>query len=769
MGNRITKSISVLVSALLIFAQAVSVAGCSKNKGAVRKVSKDSVWYNASSTEIGNRFKGKKPEYYETEMCGVYKDGILIYTTGWFSSGSNLEAFDYYNFNGELVYSIDASEDLINRQIEQIIIGNDGIKIRFFNQLRPVDVKETQHFTASLNLEKGTIENIELAESVPDSASDDDWAMYEETYAAGDYVVVFYEKESNRGFKISRDGKSKDVDLAAISRSTDIFTIGGFITVSENEIIFVCYSTSVKFLSLNLKTGELKDKDEEYSWLNQLDYKSRIASFGGKTYITDQSGIKCINFETKQLDDVVSFNSCNINRAEMGRLKLVCVEGDRYVLAGDVYRKNSLVADDSEPESVPVIVVLEKADNNPNAGKIIITAAAAGETDLTYTVCEAIRLFNETNEKYFVQIDSKLRLDDYIDFSSTDDSDARMNLYYKGSSALGNQLAADIISGNGPDIILNAGDFMLIQSEDYLVDLNSFVKGKNGINEADYFGNVINAAKTNDKLLYMPLSFSVDGIATDKSNVRDGQVGFTFDEYVKFVDEVCNGINPLDQTQTEVLCDLFPYLSDTCINGKEADFDNASFRALCGYVKDNVIYKPDRFPDENDPALYDIYYNIGSHLRSEQYRASKMTLLGYPSTDGRGPAIKVEASIGISAFAPSAVVEGAWEFIKAFLSDDIQDLVAMNYNPISLNAFDSSAKTALESYNKAFPRFKQDESAVASYKNVLLSASVMDNLDPAIIVVLREEMPPYFIDQKSLDDILPIIKNRVTTILAERT
>ena len=93
----------------------------------------------------------------------------------------------------------------------------------------------------------------------------------------------------------------------------------------------------------------------------------------------------------------------------------------------------------------------------------------------------------------------------------------------------------------------------------------------------------------------------------------------------------------------------------------------------------------------------------------------------------------------------------------------------MNYNPVSVRAFDSSAKKALESYNKAFPRFKQDESAIASYKDVLLSASVMDNLDPAIIVVLREEMPPYFIDQKSLDDILPIIKNRVTTILAERT
>ena len=50
-----------------------------------------------------------------------------------------------------------------------------------------------------------------------------------------------------------------------------------------------------------------------------------------------------------------------------------------------------------------------------------------------------------------------------------------------------------------------------------------------------------------------------------------------------------------------------------------------------------------------------------------------------------------------------------------------------------------------------------------------MSGAVIDNTDPAVLIVIREEVPPYFVDQKSLDDILPIIKNRVTTILAERS
>ena len=50
-----------------------------------------------------------------------------------------------------------------------------------------------------------------------------------------------------------------------------------------------------------------------------------------------------------------------------------------------------------------------------------------------------------------------------------------------------------------------------------------------------------------------------------------------------------------------------------------------------------------------------------------------------------------------------------------------------------------------------------------------MSGSLIDNTDPAVLIVIREEVPPYFVDQKSLDDILPIVNNRVKTILSERS
>lgn len=759
--NGFKRTVSVLVSALLIFTQIASVTGCNgKAKGGVKRVAKDSPWFNTTITEL-DRFKGKNVEYCNTSICGIYKDGILIYLSGW-ANDSNIEIFDYYNFNGELIKSIDASKELFCKQIEDVIISDDGIKIKGFNQLRSINSKETEYFTARLDLETGTLGELEFLESIPDSENE---MRSETSFVIGDYSITHYEGISTESIIIRKDGQNKSIDLSAYV--TDLINLGGHFTVSDKEIVFVCYSANVKFLSVNLETGEVKDKDEEYSWLNLLDYKTRIASFDGKTYITDQSGIKRINFDTKELEEAVSFNFCNMNRASLGDLRLLSAEGDRYVLAGLIGSHNSLDLDSSDVY-IPTIVVLEKADKNPNAGKIIITAAAAGETDLSYTFCEAVRLFNNTNEKYIIQIDSKLRLDDFIDFSKTNDSDQRQVLYYSGASELGNQLAASIISGNGPDIILNADDFKLIQSEEYLLDLNSYVKGENGINEADYFSNVINAAKTDGKLFYMPLSFSVEGIATDKSKVREGQIGFTYDEYAKFVHEVCNGSDPMCCSQLDTLCELYTSVSDTCINGKEANFDNESFRALCRYVKDNVFYDPDKEYMENEGARYTSYSHISSMFPIGSYNESKNTLLGYPSTDGRGPMISVEHSIGISAFAPSSVADGVWEFIKFCMSEDIQNMIARNDNPMSLSAYDASAKIALENNNKSTIRVKSDESVIETYKKVLLSGSVIDNLDPAIIVVIREEMPPYFVDQKTLDDILPIINNRVKTIISER-
>lgn len=731
-------------------------------------------WFNAKTTMIDNLYKDKKLDGYEVEICGVYKDGFVIDSYGYSftSHDDDFENIDYYTFDGKLIKSVDISGLTYNRQIEDISVIDNGVRLVLRDSVRDASAPDFKRYEVDVDLSAGVAGDIEESVNVPGKYGLDSDLMYDGTWTIGDYTVSRYTRWNNSAFVINNNGKIKISDMSADPEFRDV-SVFNYIIASEKEILIVCLSNKVRFLSLNLETGEFTDKDEEYAWLNTVNYASRISSFGGKTFVTDQSGIKCINFETKELEDVVSFNSCNINRSIVSKCNLISVDNDRYVFAGMVNTYDSYTMFDSSDRDIPAIIVLEKADKNPNAGKMILTAATVGRVETPYPISEAIRVFNETNKKYYIRIESELNAADYFDFGNAETHDDSDDVHYNGASALSDQLATDLLSGNAPDIILNAGEFSLIHSEDYLVDLTGYINGKKGIKEADYFSNVMDAAKTGDKLFYMPVSFSVNGIQADKADVGDGKTGFTFEEYTKYLYGVCNGKDPMNETQLGALCTLYSYMSDTCINGKEINFDNESFRALCDYVKDNVN---DNSYDPNETGGYGCYYNFAEFLLVNGNNASEKTIMGYPSPDGRGPVISVDTSIGISAEASSAVADGAWEFIKYCLGDEVQEMVARHdENPVSIDAFDTAAEKVLENYNNnSFNYFTgtknepQDEAVIASYKSVLQSASVTDNIDPAILIVLREELPPYFLDQKSFDDVLKIIQDRVSTIIAER-
>ena len=764
------KALAFSLAAILLF------TSCSFAKTSEAGTIKSSdTWFNAKTTMIDNQYNNEKLDGYEVEICGVYKDGILLSTYGYSytSSENNFENLEYYDFNGKLINSIDISELTESRQIENIAACDNGVRLTLKDTVSDANNPELKSFEVSIDLSSGVIGDLEESSNTPGDYGLDSDFHYDGTWTIGDYSVSHYSTWNMRSaFVISNNGKIKTVDMSVDPEFKGV-EVENYIIVSEKEILLVCFSNKVRFLSLDLETGKFENKDEEYTWLNTVNFASRISSFGGKTYITDQSGIKCINFETKELEDVVSFNDCNINRSIISRFDLVSVEDDRYVLAGTVNNYDSLTLFSQKSDEIPEVIVLEKADKNPNAGKIVLTAATVGWVNTSYSISEAIREFNETNKKYYIQIESELNSADYFDYSNAESHDDSDDVHYNGTSAISAQLATDLLSGDAPDIILNAGDYSLIHSEDYLVDLTGYINGKKGIKEADYFTNVIDASKTGDKLFYMPVSFSVNGILADKADVRDGMTGFTFDEYAEFLYGPCNGKDPMNETQLGALCTLYSYMSDTCIDGKEVNFDNESFRALCDYVKENVN---DKSYDPNESNGNGSCYNFAEFLLTNGNNVSEKTVLGYPSPDGRGPVISVVTSIGISAEASSAVADGAWEFIKYCLSGEVQEMIARyDENPMSIDAFDTTAKKVLENYNSnninpfTYTKIEpQDEAVIAAYKNILLSASVTDIIDPAILIVLREELPPYFIDQKSFDDVLKIIQDRVSTIIAER-
>ena len=169
------------------------------------------------------------------------------------------------------------------------------------------------------------------------------------------------------------------------------------------------------------------------------------------------------------------------------------------------------------------------------------------------------------------------------------------------------------------------------------------------------------------------------------------------------------------------------------------------------------------------------YFNVTS---------SGKVLVGMPSYDGRGPAITVQNSVGISAqtIAPDACKE----FVSLLLGDQIQeyygaqDGVCVNraafatvgdkYIGIHNDEVDANLRRYSEAEARSYGMSVDyyDESFVTSFEQLVESLDCMYINDGSVNAILREEVPAYLEGQKTLEQIIPVLNDRIQTVINER-
>ena len=151
-----------------------------------------------------------------------------------------------------------------------------------------------------------------------------------------------------------------------------------------------------------------------------------------------------------------------------------------------------------------------------------------------------------------------------------------------------------------------------------------------------------------------------------------------------------------------------------------------------------------------------------------------VSLFGIPSSDGRGPRFIPTWSVAISAQAVD--IKGCSEFAKLLLSDDIQTKYAMDdYFVVNRESFRIAGDKAIEYFsnggsdrsgNNMGRHFTTDD--IVLVEQMILSCSKMKSEDSDISIILIEEMPPYFLGQKNLDEVIEIAQDRAQKVLDER-
>jgi hypothetical protein len=464
------------------------------------------------------------------------------------------------------------------------------------------------------------------------------------------------------------------------------------------------------------------------------------------------------NIETGEKTVVADLNYSSGNLFDLQCSSLVYCDEETFV-----FKKDSIYPSESMNWT---LFTLTKQKSNPHIGKQLLYVAP--NFNLGSLAAAAINRLNMTSQDTYAYVTMDYSRLTFNDYEKSDDSD--VNSYNK-DIALISKLGNDISNGTGPDILLDFARYSSLNNSDYLYDLMSVINDKSKFNRSDYFDNIFDAYEKSGKLFQLPVSACIGGIYASDTAVSDSRTGFTYPEYEDYVLSECEGFDPLeynlggrDRCFSLMVRSRYDDLFDS---ENHLITNNGVFSNICSYVRD-MNENPD-FDEANAERFVEfnrIHFDLSRRLLNENKQ-----LYGLPSEDGsNGPIVFAYESIGICS--KTSQFDQAFEFVKCILSYEVQ-IQNVVYNPVNREAFSYYAEDAI-SYAEAKIKkiygqsYEVDPAIIDEYIEYICSANTCYMCDDYVILIMNEELQPYYEHQKELDDVMPIIENRVNNMADEQ-
>ena len=472
----------------------------------------------------------------------------------------------------------------------------------------------------------------------------------------------------------------------------------------------------------NSITGTV-DIPEQYLHFKQL--------MNGMGFVSvENRKLLCWSFSEKHENKELDYNFTGISYTDSRDAQLVSAKDNQVIVVNII-------------DSVPHMHTLIKSSSNPHIGKRVIKCAYFQE--VTSLAAKAVQRFNDRSNEYYAIIIDDYRFWNYVNEDALSEDATREFNRARGEAST--TLMADIVSGKGPDVLLDGSDYREIQSPKYLVDLKGKIDELN-LKEDEYFLHVFEMAELEGKEFFIPLQFSLSGFLLTEEKAGDRK-GVKISDYQSFVQTTYNGNDPLyslaDRTS------YFDYLLGNSFDlfiGEDGkyDFDNSAFREIAQYIQANV---PEKINIESGSVSPIADLNGYSFDKKTATAVIGRVLVGIPSPDERGPYMRLVSCAAITGC--SSCQDGAWELIRTMLDEDVQ--TQDMYFPVCRAAFEKA---------------DMDKAIEESYLRAIDSCSRYFINDYTAINIINEEIQAYFYGQKSLDDVIATINNRVSLLQNER-
>ncbi len=777
--------IAVILVVSVLFSLVLSVSSCSKKEDPSDSpiVSESDPWFSYDVVVLGEEYDntGFKAGQYQQNGVESFIAGRIdqqwVYVVSATRNPSTDSDDDPYkcndifleliNDNGEVTLKKDLLSDYLEKypggydilMIRNVVQNGDELLFCCFENTLKYDLKTMSFLNG--------VEETNIVNRGFDEGSDE--IMYlSGIWDTEGYRVVVYETSGAINTVMDlydTEGNRNRIDFR---ETTQIFDITDVTQYKDGKLIFFAGGGDKGFYILDpssLESHKATDKDGLPDGTTYLS----VASHDEKLYGIDNEGITEINFQKGTAELVFDWNMCNLPMDILSSLKLYEVNNDGYIFIGN----------DPDSAGSKKIVTLNKETVNPHAGKKILLLSGMERTE---DVC----CFNDSDGEYFIKIDNRYdQIENSINqlYKNGDpDMDQIVRDEMELHGKISEKMAIDLMNGDGPDLIYGASHYQQLMNQNTLMDLGEMIDDKEFSSEK-YFMNLVDGLKIDGELYVMPLEVGVSGIITVNESYKDLN-SLSFEQYNDIVHNAHGGKNLIGYDRLSFIESCFPVISDKCIADGKCDFDCEAFRMLLKFAKDNVNDMPVLQKEEWEIKNYVTaseglasYNGVSQWLYEAAYSKwdhNSAALIPYPSYDDSGLGICASYLPGLSIAQGTSSPEGCWRFISFMASR----------SPLNREVWRKIQSEDLSHYNDecryysdmlgtkdpicGLPVVEADENTIAFFETMLDSCTNVYWDDPAIKIVVYEEVQPFLADQKSLDEIIPIINDRVQKIIDER-
>ncbi|MDD4773938.1 MAG: extracellular solute-binding protein [Eubacteriales bacterium] len=550
------------------------------------------------------------------------------------------------------------------------------------------------------------------------------------------------------------------------------------VKVDASDNVFIIYNDNTSYKTtvkkLDPDTGSLSDILSLGSASN-FAYSMTTGGEGSSYdfYYNNSVALCGFRFDTLESVELCNWINSDVNGNQIGAF--LVVNDDKIICT--VY---------DETDYKQKLIVLNRVPEEQVVEKYILTLAGIY---VDYNTRSAIIAFNRANKEY------RITIKDYSVYNTDED-------YEQGLTALNN----DIIAGNIPDII-QVGYNMPTDSyiaKGLFADLNEYIEKDESIDRSEYLENVFDAMSVNGRLYELTPAFSIRTVS-GKQSVVGSASGWTMDEFNAVLDKYPDAKAFYDVTQSAMLENICTITVDQFIdkNSGKCSFDSDGFIQILEFAKtlsDKSVWEMENGMDMGEDywtQMQNAHYENRVLLQVEYFNSfrqywelmqgtygEEINFIGFPTDNRNGSAISPSFKLAMSA--KTKLSEGAWQFMRYFLTDEYQDTITYDF-PVKLSRLEALAVEAMKPYswtdeatgevheypstwwigNESIEIGEITREYVDVVMNFIRSLNQVVRNDTDMMEIINEEAAAFFAGSKSAEETAKIIQNRVSIYVSE--